>query len=394
MVAVTACKFPELPPVIDDEADAAPDDAEQPDAGLRSVMITVDPLVGSGSVVANVGGLNCGSVCSAEVLDGVSITFMANAASGAAFVGWRNDAASCGTETTCALTVAGSSLNVGARFATVGQAAWIHKVGGAGADSVTNISADGSGNIIFAAKFVGDISFAGQQYANSDGIDTLLAKISPAGDVIWHRVFGGTADVIPAGLAVRASTGDIVLGGTYRASVDLGGPSPLMLPSGDTKDHFVAQFGADGSWTWQRPIRVSDNDDMEFVAIAMHPSGDALVVGDFHTSVDLGDGPLVSADGEVYVARLAASGSSIVWKKKIGSAGGYAHATSLAVAASGTVVVGGYFAGPCSIGGTVMNPGGIYDGFLGGYDGDTGNFAWQRQLGGSSEDRVTALAGC
>ena len=90
LAAIAACKFPPLPDIEDDGGDdvedGAPSDGPAPDAGLRTVMVTVDPLVGSGVVVANVGGIDCGTTCSAEVLDGVSITFMANPASGAAFV--------------------------------------------------------------------------------------------------------------------------------------------------------------------------------------------------------------------------------------------------------------------------------------------------------------------
>lgn len=393
LATVAACKFPPLPEIDEDAANGGSDGAVQPDAGLRSVTVTVDPLVGSGVVVANVGGIDCGSMCTADVLDGVTITFMANPANGAAFVGWRSDAANCGTERTCMLTVAGRSLDVGARFATIGQAAWIRQVGGAGSDSITNIASDGSGNVVIAAKVFGQITFAGDAHVNTDGFDMLLAKISPAGDVMWHRFFGGTADVVPTALAVRASTGDIVVGGTFSATVSLGGSSPLMLPGGDIEDHFVAQFRPDGSLAWQRHIRVSDNDDMDLVAIAIHPTGDPIVVGDFHTSVDLGDGPLLSAENEIYVARLSSAGDSIVWKKKIGAAGGYAHATAVAVSASGAVVVGGYFAGPCQLGGATINPSGTYDGFLAGYDGDAGTFRWQRQLGGSgtSFDRITAL---
>ena len=119
----------------------------------------------------------------------------------------------------------------------------------------------------------------------------------------------------------------------------------MTLPAGDVKDHFVAQFRADGSWAWQRHIRVSDNDDTELAAVALHPTGDVLVAGRFNTSVDLGDGPLVSTDSEIYLARLSSTAGAVAWKKKIGAAGGYAHATVMAVATSGSVVVGGYFGG-------------------------------------------------
>lgn len=91
-------------------------------------------------MVANVGGIDCGSACTAQVLDGVTITFMANPASGAAFVGWRDDAAGCGTQRTCALTVEGRPLDVGARFATIAQAAWIQQIGGAGTDLTPGIT--------------------------------------------------------------------------------------------------------------------------------------------------------------------------------------------------------------------------------------------------------------
>ncbi|MCU1230985.1 MAG: hypothetical protein JWO97_3869 [Acidobacteria bacterium] len=74
---------------------------------------------GSGTVTSNVGGLNCGAICSASYSRGTSVTLMAYAASGSTFSGWTGCDSASGTTCTLAMN---SNRNVSASFSAAPSA--------------------------------------------------------------------------------------------------------------------------------------------------------------------------------------------------------------------------------------------------------------------------------
>lgn len=81
---------------------------------------------GDGSVTSDVGGIACDfaatgfatdGTCAAEVETGTVVTLTATAGAASEFVGWSGDAASCGDEATCAVTV-DNVKNAVARFSS------------------------------------------------------------------------------------------------------------------------------------------------------------------------------------------------------------------------------------------------------------------------------------
>ncbi len=60
---------------------------------------------GSGTVTSSPSGISCGSDCSESYTSGTVVTLTASAASGSTFGGWGGDCSSCGTSTTCSITM-------------------------------------------------------------------------------------------------------------------------------------------------------------------------------------------------------------------------------------------------------------------------------------------------
>ncbi len=86
---------------------------------------------GSGTVTDNLGGINCGSTCSASYTSNLSVALVATPASGSIFTGWSG--ACSGTTSSCALTMNANKV-VTATFATTNQSPTIQS---SGAHSVT-----------------------------------------------------------------------------------------------------------------------------------------------------------------------------------------------------------------------------------------------------------------
>ncbi|HYD51965.1 MAG TPA: cellulase family glycosylhydrolase, partial [Gemmatimonadaceae bacterium] len=72
---------------------------------------------GAGTVTSSVGGINCGSTCSATYASGTTVTLTAAAASGSTFAGWSN--ACSGTGSTCVVSMT-AARTVNAAFNTSG----------------------------------------------------------------------------------------------------------------------------------------------------------------------------------------------------------------------------------------------------------------------------------
>jgi hypothetical protein len=256
---------------------------------------------------------------------------------------------------------------------------------------MTHVAADGAGNVVVAGHFRGGITFEETNYQESG---MLLAKIAPSGDVIWHRVLPGLIlpDAALAGLAIHRPTGDIILFGSFTSTVDLGGPNPLQLPAGDVRDAYVARLGPEGTWKWQRHIKASDDEEHVLGGVAVDGAGEVYVTGAFTTSMDLGDGAISSASQEVFVARLSSESGLVVWKKKVGGVNGSHLANAIAVDAFDHLVIGGEFSGQSNFGSVPLMASGVRDGFVVAYSANSGNFRWQKQIGGTGDDSVRSLA--
>ncbi len=92
---------------------------------------------GSGTVTSAPSGINCGSDCSETYSNGASITLTAAAASGYTFTGWSGTGISCGSTTSCAVTM-NAARNVTATFSPVSASNYTLQVSLSGSGSVSS----------------------------------------------------------------------------------------------------------------------------------------------------------------------------------------------------------------------------------------------------------------
>lgn len=137
-------------------------------------------------------------------------------------------------------------------------------------NSVAGVGHDAAGNLYLAGSYLGTPAIGGAATTNQGETDVLLAKYTPAGQLVWLRTLQSTGTDVAARLVVEPS-GRCTLAGSFGANGggDLGfadfgtnfflpGPARRGLPSfsgqAGTLTYgaipFVAAVEADGSLSW------------------------------------------------------------------------------------------------------------------------------------------------
>jgi hypothetical protein len=241
-----------------------------------------------------------------------------------------------------------------ARYDSAGNQAWIHQFGSSQSDGLTASAPDGSGGVYLVGWTLG--SLAGP-HAGED--DAWLARYDGAGNLVWSRQLGTSADDSIEGAASDGAGGLFVVGASKG---DLGGG----VPQGNW-DVWVAHYDSAGNQTWTELFGTSSSDSAG--AAAPDGSGGLFVGGT--TGGDLG-GPNAGLD-DAWIARFDSTGNQ-QWIRQFGSI-----SDEWASAAASDGAGGVYFAGAA--------PGNLddFDAWIARFDG-SGNQHWIRQVGSTQND--------
>jgi hypothetical protein len=155
----------------------------------------------------------------------------------------------------------------------------------------------------------------------------------------------------PGALATDAQ-GNVYVGGYFAGTIHFG--SQQFTSHISHYDIFVAKYTADGDLLWVQQAGL--NGDERVRGLAVDAASNVYVSGTYVGPTQFGtQAPLLNAgstDEDVFVAKLDASGA---WQWVVGAGGsGSDGASSLALAPSGQLVVGGYFTSPTAIFGTTQ----------------------------------------
>src|ERR1043166_7251809 len=142
------------------------------------------------------------------------------------------------------------------------------------------------------------------------------------------------------------------------------------------------------SHLWSK--RVGDTGTDRGQSVAFDGTGNALLTGFFQGTVNLGGSDLTSAgDFDIFIAKFASDGSHL-WSKRFGSTG-TDRGASIAVDASGNVLVAGVFSGTVNFGGSDLISAGDLDLFIAKFASD-GTHLWSKRYGSTGADAGARLA--
>jgi hypothetical protein len=218
---------------------------------------------GTGTVTSNVGGINCGSTCSASYSDGTIVTLTASPGSGSNFVGWNGDCS--GTSTTCAVTlsqardvVATFGVPQGLTVTKAGAGTVTSDVGGINCGAACSASiAEGTVVTLTASPSAGS-AFTGWS-GDCAGTGTCTVTMSAARNVTAAFALAYTLSIAKAGSGsgtVSSDVGGISCGATCSASYVDGTVVTLTATPGSAS-RFTGWSGAGCSGTGACTVTMS-----------------------------------------------------------------------------------------------------------------------------------------
>ena len=215
---------------------------------------------------------------------------------------------------------------------------------------------------------------------NCDGAVTCTGAAARGG--AWAST--GAGDDVAFAVAVEPS-GGFVIGGVAE-----GVAAGFDVTAGKL---LVRRYDASGALLWSRV----SGDGVRATArgVAIDPSGNIFVIGEFSGALDMGDGASVSigdGDIDVFLAKLDANGVA-QWIKGWGDADAQVG-LGVAADAQGNALITGAYRGGMNLGGGSCNVGasaGNNDTFVAKI-GPTGSCLWGRRLGDGADQVARAIA--
>lgn len=198
------------------------------------------------------------------------------------------------------------------RFDTVGAITWSHRLSGPanqsnGEQLARSIAIDGADTAYVLADYdqPTQIDGAGTTYSGAAPRSLLVMKLdAKGGTVAWAQPIPGVDVKPPLSVAAAPGDGGFAIAGGFAGTASFGGATVMSGDSGVSTDAFVARFGADGLFLWQR--LVTGTGTANAGAVAFDSGGLPSLCGASTGEADFGSGLVKSTapgDWELYLLR-------------------------------------------------------------------------------------------
>jgi hypothetical protein len=266
-----------------------------------------------------------------------------------------------------------------------GPVVWSVRAGDSGVQIGQSITSDASGNVLVAGDFEGGLDLGGGLLTSAGDRDVFVVKLDPDGHHSWSKRFGDHLDQVAVSIAADAS-GNVLVAGSFRGSIDLGG-GPLESESYD--DVYVVKLGSAGDHLWSK--RFGGSNVQEVAGVAIDAAGNVVVAGSYRSSIDLGSGPLTSAGSrDIYVVKLDPGGNHL-WSKSFGDTSSQELKSVAVDPVTAEIVIAGRFGGVLDFGNGPLQNSDETDLFVAKLDG-TGNPIWSESFAGPLSAGPLAVA--
>lgn len=210
---------------------------------------------------------------------------------------------------------------------SAGALVWGLYLGGADLEVPRALAVDADGNAYLAGFTTSTnfpISAGAAQSANAGGFDGFVAKVSPAGAVIYATYLGGASSETLLGLALDGQRRATVVGYGFSETFS-SSPLPRQLGTGGGTDAFICRLNAQGSAVeWVTRLGGSNRDTG--LALALDATGNLIVLGATESQNFPVTNSLIQTNllgqADLYLARISADGQELLAATYFGSVDG------------------------------------------------------------------------
>lgn len=276
---------------------------------------------------------------------------------------------------------------------------WAKPFGGGSGDEGRSVVTDANGNVYSTGVFAGTVDFdpgvAVFNLSSAGAFDVNISKVDAAGNFVWAKKIGGTANDNSWGIALDNS-GNVFVSGNFNGTCDMD-PGPALnnsFSAGQT-DVFILKLDGAGNFVWAKTMGGTDFDGA--VGIAIDANGNVVTTGSYRGTADFDPGAgtaNVTSNGldDVFISQLDNNGNFVMVKSIGGTGTDYGNA--IATYASMTLFITGTFQNTADfdpgVGTTTLTSVGSWDAFV--LRLDAGVFNWAKSMGGIGTEQGRSIS--
>lgn len=221
---------------------------------------------------------------------------------------------------------------------------WVKKLGGSGTDYCTTLHSDSRSNVYMGAAFSNSITFEGQTFTASNGMDALLTKYDSTGKWQWTKQISGNGDQFTT--TIKTGTdGSIYLLGSFSGTVDADPSANVTLfTSKGFNDFFLAKYNPDGNLVWAHPFgstRIDYGNGLAVTASAVYITGSFSESMAFNPAKPDSLGWVSKGGEDLFLGKFTLNGQ-LKWMKSVGETD-QESGEDLVVDASENLYITGFF---------------------------------------------------
>jgi gliding motility-associated-like protein len=207
-----------------------------------------------------------------------------------------------------------------------GQMEWQRCLGGTYYDQASDLRQTPDGGYLVAGT---SASVECEMEGNKGALDYWVLKLSPQGDILWQKHYGGGNHEYCYGLDLTSDGGFVVAGHTESFNGDVTNPR-------GKRDYWVVKADANGNMLWQKTAGGTEDD--EAYSVKATPDGGCIVGGSSFSN----NGDVTGNHGkaDMWVIKLSNTGN-LEWQRSLGGLE-MEQAWAINLATDGGYIVAGY----------------------------------------------------
>lgn len=279
-----------------------------------------------------------------------------------------------------------------ARLNPAGDVIWTNGTNDTATERIIRIATDKLGNYYILGLFDGNgLDFCGNYYPNSNAsaTDIFLSKFDSLDNCIWTRQAGGTGEDIPTDLAVD-SLGNCYITGYFDSPSISFGAFPLVNSGGNNSDLFVARYDPAGTVLWAHSATGTSGSTEASRSIAIDDQGDCYITGNFNSDSLVFTNIAIEKSQNFNMYLAKYSAAGAALWAWPAQCTGDSYGYAVAVDPQNNCYVSGSFKNNLTLDSAIFSSAGYRDVFIAKCAPD-GSIIWGSAAGGAADDEPSAL---